>query len=113
MEVLTFNELPQAIAGIAWEISEIKKLLASTLALTGPDPEQWFDIAELCNYLSDKPTKPTVYGWVHNGIIPCHKGAKKLRFLKSEIDTWLRAGRKQTISDAAAAADNFISNHKR
>jgi excisionase family DNA binding protein len=51
--------------------------------------DRWFDLNELCEYHPDKPSKHTVYGWVNAGIIPVHKGGKKLRFLKSEIDNWL------------------------
>jgi predicted DNA-binding transcriptional regulator AlpA len=57
------------------------------------------DLNELCNYLPDKPAKATVYGWIHASLIPCHKGQKKLRFRKSEIDTWLLEGRKKTSTD--------------
>lgn len=72
------------------------------------ETDRWFDLNELCNYLPDKPAKPTVYGWVHTGLIPCHKGQKKLRFLKSEIDHWLKQGRKKTLAEAAAEADAYL-----
>lgn len=71
-------------------------------------PERWFDLNELCNYHPDKPSKPTVYGWVNAGIIPVHKGGKKLRFLKSEIDSWLKQGRKKTFSEIACEAENYL-----
>ena len=70
--------------------------------------DRWFDIKELCEYLPDKPAKPTVYSWVHSGAIPCHKGQKKLRFLKSEIDSWLAMGKKKTIAEIAKQADNYL-----
>lgn len=70
--------------------------------------ERWFDLNELCNYHPDKPSKPTVYGWVNAGIIPVHKGGKKLRFLKSEIDSWLKQGRKKTFSEIACEAENYL-----
>lgn len=57
------------------------------------DSTKWFDLKELCNYLPDKPSKLTVYGWVSSHSIPFHKGTKKLRFLKSEIDNWLSNGK--------------------
>jgi len=72
------------------------------------ETDRWFDLNELCNYLPDKPAKPTVYGWVHEGVIPCHKGAKKLRFLKSEIDSWLKQGRKKTLAETASEADIYL-----
>lgn len=72
------------------------------------DPDRWFDLTELCQYHPDKPTKSTVYGWVNAGTIPVHKGGKKLRFLKSEIDNWLKQGRKKTLAETAAEAENYL-----
>jgi hypothetical protein len=72
----------------------------------------WFDMNGLCEYLPDKPAKATVYGWVHTSIIPCHKGQKKLRFLKSEIDAWLKQGAKKTLTQTVAEADNYFKTKK-
>lgn len=69
----------------------------------------WFDLNEFCAYHPDKPSKPTVYGWVNAGIIPVHKGAKKLRFLKSEIDSWLKQGRKITLAELRAEPELFTN----
>ena len=71
--------------------------------------DQWFDLNELCSYLPDKPATATVYGWVHTAQIPCHKGGKKLRFLKSEIDTWLMQGRKKTLQQTKLDADAYLA----
>lgn len=70
--------------------------------------DRWFDLNELCLYHPDKPSKPTVYGWVNAGIIPVHKGGKKLRFLKSEIDNWLKQGRKKTLKEIDAEAETYL-----
>ena len=77
-----------------------------------PEPERWLNLAELCEYLPDKPVKPTVYGWVHFRVIPCHRRGKKLYFLKSEIDEWLKTGRKKTNAEIAKEVQEF-TNHKR
>jgi predicted DNA-binding transcriptional regulator AlpA len=76
-----------------------------------PETDRWFDIVELCNYLPDKPSVPTAYGWVHFKTVPYHKspGQKKLRFLKSEIDEWLNMGRKKTLAEKASEADTYIN----
>jgi predicted DNA-binding transcriptional regulator AlpA len=71
--------------------------------------DQWFDLNELCSYLPDKPATATVYAWVHTAQIPCHKGGKKLRFLKSEIDNWLMQGRKKTFAETASEADAYLA----
>jgi excisionase family DNA binding protein len=71
------------------------------------ETDRWFSLNELCNYHPDKPTKPTVYGWVNAGLIPVHKGGKKLRFLKSEIDNWLKQGKKKTFAEIQQQAENW------
>jgi len=88
----------------------IKRCLTVHKQLPQQQADQWFDLNELCNYLPDKPAKATAYGWVHSSSIPCHKGQgqKKLRFLKSEIDNWLRQGRKKTLAETASEADAYL-----
>jgi excisionase family DNA binding protein len=112
MENLTLETLPKAFSHLTNEVSEIKRMLLEKSNESQPDPDRWFDLTELCQYHPDKPTKPTVYGWVNAGIIPVHKGGKKLRFLKSEIDNWLKQGRKKTLAETASEADLYLSKKK-
>ena len=79
--------------------------------------ERWMNLDELCQYHPDKPSKQTCYGWVHAGLIPFHKGGKRLRFLKSDIDRWLMQGRKQTTAEIEAESkaerDIYLTAKKR
>jgi excisionase family DNA binding protein len=56
--------------------------------------DQWLNLKEALLYLPGKPSSATVYKWVKDGTIPAHKVGKQLRFLKSEIDNWLKQGEK-------------------
>ena len=76
------------------------------------ETDRWFDLNELCIYHPDKPSKHTVYGWVNAASIPVHKGGKKLRFLKSEIDNWLRQGRKKTLAEIANDAEQYCKTKR-
>jgi hypothetical protein len=87
--------------------------LAEKCVDRSPEIDRWFDLNELCNYLPDRPKKPTVYGWIHNSLIPYHKRAKKLFFLKSEVDTWLKAGRIKTISEIRSETDSYLVKKKK
>lgn len=107
MENLTLETLPKAFLYLTNEVSEIKRLLLEN-SNEKTQTDCWFDLNELCNYHPDKPSKPTVYGWVNACTIPVHKGGKKLRFLKSEIDNWLLQGKKKTLTETAAAADAYL-----
>ena len=57
---------------------------------------EWLNLTELCEYLPDKPSKATIYGWVHFKKIPYYKKGKALFFKKSEIDRWLQEGSKNS-----------------
>lgn len=92
--------------------NSIKKVLSTQQAEQPTETDRWFDLNELCIYHPDKPSKPTVYGWVNAGIIPVHKGGKKLRFLKSEIDNWLRQGRKKKFAETASEAEQYCKTKK-
>ncbi len=92
--------------------NSIKKVLSSQQAEQPTETERWFDLNELCIYHPDKPSKPTVYGWVNAGTIPVHKGGKKLRFLKSEIDIFLKQGRKKTLAETATEAEKYLKTKK-
>jgi excisionase family DNA binding protein len=85
-----FELINARLSNIETLLIEIKCDMLTKTNVSFPEPEQWFDLSELCQYHPDKPSRATVYGWVSMGIIPVHKGGKKLRFLKSEIDNWLK-----------------------
>jgi len=110
-EGLTLETLPKAFTHLTNEVSEIKRLLLEKSYQSQPtETDRWFDLKELCIYHPDKPSKPTVYGWVNCGTIPVHKGGKKLRFLKSEIDSWLRQGKIKTLAETASEAETYLKS---
>jgi excisionase family DNA binding protein len=91
----------------------VRKVISETPQAEQPtETDRWFDLNELCIYHPDKPSKPTVYGWVNAGLIPVHKSGKKLRFLKSEIDNWLLQGRKKTFAEINNDAEQYCKTKK-
>lgn len=46
-------------------------------------------LEETRQYLKLK-SKQTIYNWVCNGLIPYHKIGGCLRFIKEEIDNWVK-----------------------
>jgi len=61
-----------------------------------PEPQdKWLDLNDLVSYDPAKRTKATWYGLIAGGSVPHHKSGKHLIFLKSEIDAWLKQGRKK------------------
>lgn len=80
---------------------------------TRPDIDRWFDILDLCNYHPEKPARATVYTWVRERRIPHHKKGKKLIFLKSEIDAWIKEGRKKTSTEIHEKASSHFRTPRR
>jgi hypothetical protein len=77
------------------------------------DNDRWFDIIELCQYLPDKPEVKTVYGWKSKNLIPFHKPAKKLSFLKSEIDQWIKTDRGRVVLASSYQNDNYLKPQRK
>jgi excisionase family DNA binding protein len=111
-DILTLETLPKAFTLLVKEVSEIKQLLLEKSIEQQTQTETWFDLKELCYYLPDKPSKNTVYGWVHSRKIPFHKGEKKLRFLKSEIDEFLLQGKNKTLLELNNEAELYLKTKK-
>ena len=108
MNNITFENLPDAVNEINVKLLRIEKILNEKRKEETSEVDKWFNLIEFCNYHPDKPSKPTVYGWVNSGIVPVHKGGKKLRFLKSEIDNWLKQGKKRTLLETLEETENFL-----
>lgn len=90
--------------------NSIKRVLSNQKTEQATVSDLWFDLNDLCDYHPDKPKPATVYGWVFAGKIPVNKGGKKLRFLKSEIDEWLKQGRKVTVLESSLKAEQYLKN---
>jgi excisionase family DNA binding protein len=110
-EEITFEKVPQAIAFLITEVQELKQTVLQ--AANNPNVKQeldrWMNLKELRDYLPDHPANPTIYGWVSKRLIPHHKGGKKLRFRKSEIDNWLSASKRQSNDEIETAAQEYLS----
>jgi excisionase family DNA binding protein len=108
MKNITFDNLPEAVNEIQNKLLNIEQLILANGNAKKFETDNWFNLAELCNYHPDKPKKATVYGWVHEGKIPVHKGGKKLRFLKSEIDKFIKQGRKKSVAETEIEVENYL-----
>lgn len=108
---ISFNDLPKAVAHLISEVQTLKTMVQTGVNCT-EDADKWFNLDELRAYLPDKPAKQTVYGWVWQHQIPYHKKGKKLQFLKSEIDEWLKTDKHKTAAELHAEAIAYV-NRKR
>jgi excisionase family DNA binding protein len=73
------------------DIQELKELLTKPAQV-----DKWLDLDELCDYLPGKPKKQTIYQRVSKNTIPHHNiNGKRLSFLKSEVDQWLKSQKRR------------------
>lgn len=105
---ISFEQLPEAVSRLCDDMAVVKRLLLERSKESLPEPDQWFDLNQLVEYDPEKRTKATFYGYISQKAIPFHKKSKKLTFLKSEIDAWLKQGRKKTLDESSLDADAYL-----
>lgn len=105
LENLSFNDMPKAVAFLVEQVTLINKQIEEISKNFGyVVPDQWMSIDDLTTYLPDKPSVRTIYGWVGQKLIPYNKVGKRLYFLKSDVDHWLKNGRRKTAAEIAIDA---------
>jgi excisionase family DNA binding protein len=104
---ITFEQLPQTIGEIFDKVSSIENLLKSFDSKKASNQDIWMDMNALVQYDPMKRSKLTFYGLVSKGKIPVHRSGKKLQFLRSEIDAWLKTG--NIPDDRPAESDSNVN----
>lgn len=90
----------------------IKKELADANITKMEKPDRWMNVYELADYIPGGVAVTTIYGKVQRREIPFHREGKRLLFLESEINEWLKSKRTRTAEDIAKDADDYIANKK-
>lgn len=105
-KTISFEQMPMALVELSEKVDRLSQLVESKLAGISErsQGDEWMNLEQLIEYLPDHPSKPTVYGWVCNRMIPFHKNTKKLSFLKSEIDAWMADSGHKTAKEIQSDA---------
>lgn len=109
---ISFNDMPKALAYLIGKVDKLETLLSVQTTAKVEPSDRWFNLQELCEYLPDRPARQTVYGWIGQRSVPYHKKGKKLQFLKSEIDAWLKSDKRKTAAELHAEAVQFVNSKK-
>ena len=109
---ISFNDLPEAIMFLIGKVEAIEQIVKEKAEFSDAPDDGWMGIVGLQEYLPDKPAKATIYGWVSTKQIPYHKGGKKLRFRKSEIDAWLETGKRRCEDDFEIEANEYLAKRE-
>ncbi len=106
----TFEQLPQAMAMLTKEVSELKQLLLNRSNQQATTPsEQFLTVQEAAKFLN--LSVPTIYSKVSKGELPYMKRGKRLHFSNTELMQYLKDGRKLTNSEIEAEAKNYLPKH--
>lgn len=110
-QILTFEQLPSAVALLTKEISELKALLTEKQA-PGPteQPDELLDLHQAAKLLN--LSTATVYSKVSKRELPVCKAGKKLHFLRSELLNYIRSGRKMTTAEITQQAEAYITKRR-
>lgn len=96
---ITFDKLPEAIAHLINEVSQLRKLVEEKQK-TIANKRVPIEIDEACKIIMK--AKPTIYTLVRKGLLPCYKHGKKLYFYEDELLDWINRGKKRTIEELDA-----------
>lgn len=111
-ENLTHNTLPQGVAHLIKEVSELKQLLTEKQEKpTTQQAEQLLTVQEAAQFLN--LTVPTIYSKVSKGELPVMKRSKRLYFSSTELMEYLKEGRKKSNAEIERDAEEYLSNHKK
>jgi excisionase family DNA binding protein len=96
MEIITFDKLPEAVSLLLEKVTRIENLLNGP-PLQQPEQDEPLNIKRAAKFLD--LAVPTVYSKVSRKEIPVNKQGKRLYFYKSELEEWIRQGRKRTFNE--------------
>lgn len=103
---VTFEELPNAVSEIYSKLTNIERLLQAQSGESKQDQNDLLVIKQAAELLN--LSVPTLYGYVHERMIPHSKIKKRLYFSKRELTEWVQAGRKETVSEINASAHQSL-----
>ena len=109
MENLTFEQLPHAVSLLHEKMSHIERLL--TEQHPKQEAEAILNVSQAAAFLH--LSVATLYTKVSCREVPFSKRGKRLYFRRSELEEWVRQGRKKTVSEIRQEAIQQVAGRKR
>lgn len=108
---VTHDTLPKAVTLLLTDVSEIKRLLLERSNANQPEADQLLTIQQAAEFLN--LSVPTLYSKSHSRTIPVSRKGKRLYFSRQELTDWVKSGKKRTVLEIEAEAENYLSNKKK
>ena len=112
IDVITFNNLPEAVKHLIKDVEEIKNLLLNQsasrkpLISNGGAENDILNVEDVAKIMSIK--KSTVYNLTCKRQIPYFKRGGRIYFDRVEITEWIRNDRRKTIKELQDEANLAI-----
>jgi excisionase family DNA binding protein len=110
MQEITFENLPKSVFELYNKVENIERLLLNRSNENQPEAEQLLTVQQVAEMLG--LTVPTLYGFTQRNEIPFNKKGKRLIFLKHEILSWVKEGRRKTVKEIAENPEQFLAKRK-
>jgi len=104
MESFNFNELPEVVRRLFEKVEQIEMLLHS-LQPKDESENELLDISEAAVFL--KVSVASLYTKVSRKEIPVSKPGKRLYFNRSELQEWIKLGRKKTAIEISKESSGY------
>lgn len=111
--MITFENLPEAVEQLQGSQVRVEKMVSELIERTKGGPnnsDRLLTVTETAEFLS--LSVPTIYALVHQSVLPNNKKGKRLYFVESELTTWIKSGRRKTLSEIEIDASLFLKNKK-
>ena len=109
---MKFEDLPGAVTELLEKVSSIEEYLKHGSAQKVQNEDGLLTITEAGELLHLSTN--TIYKLAQHRAIPYIKKGKRLIFLKEELISWLKTGKKKTEAELRAEAENsLIANNKK
>ena len=102
---LTFEQLPKAVASIIESLQRIENLLQQK-SEPSTESDKPMTVKEAAVFLNVSVS--AIYKLTMTMEIPFFKRSKRIYFMKSDMVEWIKTGRRKTIYEIQAEADNYI-----
>ena len=96
MEQYSFDQLPRAVSELHQKLDVLQDLILESRQAVPPAVEL-MTITQAAEFLN--LSIQTLYGKVCHKEIPVSKKGKRLYFYKSELEDWIRSGKKKTLAE--------------
>jgi excisionase family DNA binding protein len=113
MTAINFNNLPEAVGQLQESQSRIEKLLvkmSENLIGNVNKPDRLLSVIEAAALLN--LSVPTIYSLVHRRAIPNNKKNKRLYFLQSELESWIKQGHRKSNDEVAVDVEKYLTTKK-